>query len=58
MTWFGWVVVAWWAISVLMVVANVGKPRKPIEPATAVVAVIVAALLCIGLFTVGTGTGL
>lgn len=57
MTWFGWVLLAWWLVGVVLIVADVGKPRKPIRPATGAAAVVMFTLLAVGLVTVGTGTG-
>ena len=55
MNWFGWLLVAWWAVSALLVIGNIGKPSKPTRPSVAVGVVIIDAALIVGLLTVGTG---
>jgi hypothetical protein len=32
-----WLIVAWLAIGALLTIGSIGKPRKPIEPSTAVI---------------------
>jgi hypothetical protein len=34
-----WVIVAWCALGALLVISVVGKPRKPLSPGAAVIAV-------------------
>ena len=55
MNWFGWLLVAWWAISALVTVVYIGKPRKPLEPSVAAIVVAVYAAEIVALLTVGTG---
>ena len=55
MNWFGWLLVAWWAVSALLTVGYIGKPRKPLVPSTAVVVILIYAALIVGLLAVGTG---
>lgn len=57
MTWFGWIFVGWYAVSSLLVIGSIGKPRQPTHPATAVLMVVVAALMITGVLTIGTGSG-
>ena len=38
---FDWFLVAWWIFGSFMVVATVGKPRKPIEPLTGAIIVLI-----------------
>lgn len=57
MTWFGWVVLAWWLWALVRLVRDVGKPRKPITPAIGAAAVVIFTLLAVGIVTIGTGTG-
>ncbi len=49
MTWFDYTLLAWWAIGSLLVVGQIGKPRKPLEPSTVVVILILNALFATGL---------
>ena len=49
MNWFDYTLVAWWLFSTLVVIGAVGKPRKPVEPSTAVGVSIVNGLLVAGL---------
>ena len=49
MDWFLWVIVGLWALSGLMAVALIGKPREPIDPGLAVGLVLIYALLIVGL---------
>lgn len=55
MNWFGWLLVAWWAVNALLTVARIGKDSKPTEPVAAAVVVLIDAALIVALFTVGTG---
>lgn len=36
MNWFDWTLVAWWGLNVVVGIALIGRPRKPISPADAV----------------------
>jgi hypothetical protein len=49
MNWFDWMLVALFAYSALLVVAQVGKPKKPTEPVTAAIVVAIDAALIVGL---------
>jgi hypothetical protein len=50
---FFWLLVAYWSLNAVSVVALVGKPRKPIEPSTAAISVIIFGLLIASLFIWG-----
>lgn len=52
MQWMLWIVVGWFVIGSLTVVANVGKPRSPITAGQAAINVAVVAVL-ITLIVVG-----
>lgn len=49
MTWFDYLLIGWLAFGYTMLVASIGKPRKPIEPSVAVVALFINGLLVAGL---------
>lgn len=49
MNWFDWTLVAWFALSSLSAIAMIGKPRKPVDPGTAMVITAVSAALIAGL---------
>ncbi len=53
MNWFFWTLAAWLAVGALGSVALVGKPRKPIDPGTAMLTVIVNGLLIAGVVIYG-----
>ena len=53
MTWFGWLLVAYMALAVVMQVARIGTVRSK---ADAVGAVIEAPLIIAGIILVGTGS--
>lgn len=55
MNWFGWFLVAYWAVNVLYVVSQVGKPSKPTSGGVAAFAVVLYAGFVVALLTVGTG---
>lgn len=55
MNWFGWTLVAWWTTAALITVSQIGKPRKPLQPSAAVVGIVIAVALIVGLLSVGTG---
>ena len=46
---FDWILVAWWLFGTVLVVASVGKPRKPTEPSTAAIVVLINIALIAGL---------
>ena len=48
-----WCIAGWEAFAALCVVALVGKPRKPIEPSTAVLVVIINTLIIVGILHTG-----
>lgn len=50
MTWFAWTLVAWLAVGVAATIAVIGKPRKPVDPTTAVVTLIINGFLIAGVF--------
>jgi hypothetical protein len=37
-----WFIVAWFAYGALVTIGQIGKPRKPLQPAVAVVAALIA----------------
>lgn len=49
MTWFDYILLAWWALGSLLVIGQIGKPRKTLEPSTAVVVCIINGLFVAGL---------
>lgn len=49
MSGFDYFLLAWWGFSILLTVATVGKPRKPLEPLAAAIAVAIIAALIVGL---------
>jgi hypothetical protein len=53
MTWFGWLVVAYWSANALGSVALIGRKREPITPGVAIGLIVVYALLIWGLIAVG-----
>lgn len=55
MTWFGWVLIAFWVFGGLNTILIIGKPRVSITPQVAAVAVIIYTLFILGVLTVGTG---
>lgn len=57
-TWLGWAIVGLYALTAFVIVAQVGKPKQPSTPLGAAFGVVYAALVVIGLLTVGTGSGL
>lgn len=58
MTIAGWIIVAVLGFSTLLVVANVGKPRKPTTPGDAVGVLLVNVIIIAVILTFGTGKGL
>lgn len=50
MTWFDYLLIAWWALGAFMTIATVGKPRKPIDPLAAAIYAGITTLLIVGLF--------
>ena len=55
MNWLFWFLIGWWAFGALLTVGMVGKPRKPIDPGTAVVTILIHAALIV-LLVVGWPT--
>lgn len=49
MHWFLWTLAAWHALGALLVVANVGKPKKPTTGSVAAVIVLIEAAIIAGL---------
>lgn len=45
MRWEAWVLAAWIVLGLLLMIGQIGKPRKPIEPATCVVAMFITGAL-------------
>ena len=43
MSWLGWAICGWFALNALLAVARIGKQTKPLEPGTAVVAILIHA---------------
>lgn len=52
MTWFDWVLVSLFAIGALFTISMIGKPRKPIDHATAVMTTVIDVLLILGVVLV------
>lgn len=50
MSGFDWFLVAWWLFNVVMAVAMIGRPRRPIDPAAAAIVVVIYAAFIAGLF--------
>lgn len=53
MTWFDYVLTGWLIFGALAGVAIIGKKRDPINPSTAVLTVVINALIIVGLVLVG-----
>lgn len=53
LTWFSFVLVAWFVYSAVLVWRAVGKPRQPITQGVAVVTIVVTVLLVLGVAVVG-----
>lgn len=53
MTWFGWLLIAYWATTGLLVITKVGKPAKPTTPALAATVTLLCAAFIVGILTVG-----
>lgn len=51
MTWYAWVIVALAAVSALLTVLNIGKPRSPISPPVAALIVVANALYIWAIFS-------
>jgi hypothetical protein len=51
--WYLWFLVAWFLLGAVLVVANVGKPRKATTPDIAAIIVVIDALLIAGIFVFG-----
>lgn len=47
MNWLFWLLIGWWTLGVLLTVGGIGKPRKPINNATAVTTIVVHAILIV-----------
>lgn len=43
MTWPKIILIAWFALGALVTIAQIGKPRRPLEPAAAVATTVAAA---------------
>ncbi|WP_161500839.1 hypothetical protein [Embleya scabrispora] len=57
MTWFLYGLAAWWTLSVLLVIASVGKPRQPLTAPMAAVLTILNFGLIAGLLMVASNIG-
>lgn len=53
LTWFSFVLVAWFVYGCVLVWQGVGKPRKPISRAVAVGSTVITAALVLGVAVVG-----
>lgn len=53
MNWYLWFLAAWFLTNAVLVVAGVGKTRKPLEPGTAALVVLIDALVIAGIFVFG-----
>lgn len=53
LTWFGWVYLSFVVLGAMVSVSQIGKQRKPLEPDTVIVILIIHALQLWGLFAVG-----
>lgn len=53
MTWFGWLLIAYWALTGLLVITKVGKPARPTSPGVAALVVLLCAAFIVGVLTVG-----
>jgi hypothetical protein len=51
MTWFDWILVAWLTLGVVLTIALIGKPRKPITPGVAVATLVINSALVLGVLT-------
>lgn len=49
MSGFDWFLVAWILFGAFLMIANVGKPRRPTEPLTAAIALLINVALVAGL---------
>lgn len=49
MNWFDWTIAGYLILGALLTVALIGKPRKPIDPATAVLTIAINGALIAGL---------
>ena len=56
MTWFGWFLILFTLLGIAVSIANVGKPRKPLDAGTAAWVFVVQGLLVVGILLVGTGS--
>lgn len=54
MPWYAWVMVTLYAISVLVTLASVGEPRKPLTLEQAALAVIMSFLMVWGIISLAT----
>jgi hypothetical protein len=43
--WSDWLIVGWLVFGFMLMLSVIGKPRKPVEPSTAVVAFVIDAIL-------------
>jgi hypothetical protein len=55
LTWFGWVLMAYFIYATLLVINRVGKARKPLEPNAAVIATVISGFIIAGILFIGTG---
>jgi hypothetical protein len=55
MTWFGWLLIAWWFLTALLSVATIGKPRPPPKGEIVAVSLCIQVILVVGVLAVGTG---
>lgn len=55
-TWFGWLLIAWWLFGVVSLISRIGKPRKPVTFDVAIAGVLIFTALLFGVVFVGTGS--
>jgi hypothetical protein len=53
-TWFGVALIVLCVVNSMLVTVQVGKPRKPMEPAAAAIGILLNALIVWGVLAVGT----
>lgn len=53
LTWFSFVIVAWFVYSSVLVWRGVGKPREPITRAVAIGSIVVTVVMILGVAVVG-----
>lgn len=56
MTWFGYTLLAIYAVSTIINISWVGKPRQPLTAGTAAFLTVYTALIVWGILAVGTGS--